>query len=145
MKNLSQLLIKLIVILSSVVFIEVCSAQVVVVVSAKSPAAKLTKEQAAALFLGKSSQLPGAGIPVLIDQPESAEIRQMFYTKVTEKTPIQVKAIWSRLVFSGKATIPKEVGSSEDVKKQLAANPDAIGYIDKSAVDASVKVLFAVE
>lgn len=141
MKNL----IKFIVILSSFVLIEVCSAQVVVVVGAKSPAAKLTKEQAAALFLGKSSQLPGAGIPVLIDQPESAEIRQMFYTKVTEKTPIQVKSIWSRLVFSGKATIPKEVASSDEVKKQLVANPDAIGYIDKSAVDASVKVLFAVE
>lgn len=141
MKNL----FKLIVLLSSFLLVEICSAQVVVVVSAKSPAAKLTKEQAAALFLGKSSQLPGAGIPVLIDQPESAEIRQMFYAKVTEKTPIQVKSIWSRLVFSGKATIPKEVASSDEVKKQLAANPDAIGYIDKSAVDASVKVLFAVE
>lgn len=141
MKNL----LKFIVLLSSFLLIEICSAQVVVVVSAKSPAAKLTKEQAAALFLGKSSQLPGAGIPVLIDQPESAEIRQMFYAKVTEKTPIQVKSIWSRLVFSGKATIPKEVSSSDEVKKQLAANPDAIGYIDKSAVDASVKVLFAVE
>lgn len=141
MKNI----VKLIVILSSFLLIKVCSAQVVVVVSAKSPAAKLTKEQAAALFLGKSSQLPGAGIPVLIDQPETAEIRQMFYAKVTEKTPIQVKSIWSRLVFSGKATIPKEVSSSDEVKKQLAANPDAIGYIDKSAVDASVKVLFAVE
>lgn len=141
MKNL----FKLIVLLSSFLLVEICSAQVVVVVSAKSPAAKLTKEQAAALFLGKSSQLPGAGIPVLIDQPESAEIRQMFYAKVTEKTPIQVKSIWSRLVFSGKATIPKEVASSDEVKKQLAANPDAIGYIDKSAVDSSVKVLFAVE
>lgn len=141
MKNL----FKFIVLLSSFLLIEICSAQVVVVVSAKSPAAKLTKEQAAALFLGKSSQLPGAGIPVLIDQPESAEIRQMFYTKVTEKTPIQVKSIWSRLVFSGKATIPKEVANSDEVKRQLAANPDAIGYIDKAAVDATVKVLFAVE
>lgn len=134
-----------ILLLASFLLANFAYAQVVVVVGAKSPAAKLTKEQAAALFLGKSSQLPGAGIPVLIDQAESAEIRQMFYAQVTEKTPIQVKAIWSRLVFSGKASIPKEVANSEEVKKMLASNPDAIGYIDKSAVDATVKVLFAVE
>ena len=121
------------------------AAQVVVVVSAKSPVAKLDKDQVAALFLGKATQLPGAGIPVLIDQPEAAEIRQMFYTKVTAKTPVQVKAIWSRLVFSGKGTLPKEVSNSDEVKKLLASNPDAVGYIDKSAVDGSVKVLLSID
>jgi ABC-type phosphate transport system substrate-binding protein len=28
------------------------------------------------------------------------------------------------------------------VKKAVAANPNAIGYIDRSAVDASVKVIY---
>ena len=122
-----------------------CGIAQVVVVGAKSTAAKLTKDQAAALFLGKSTQLPGAGIPVLLDQPEASEIRQLFYTKVTEKTASQVKAIWSRLVFSGKGTLPKELASNEEVKKMLATNPDAIAYIDKSAVDATVKVLFSLD
>jgi ABC-type phosphate transport system substrate-binding protein len=124
---------------------QLSTAQVVVVVGAKSTAAKLNKDQAAALFLGKSFQLPGAGIPVLIDQPESSEARQVFYSKVAEKTPVQVKAIWSRLVFSGKGTIPKEVSNSDEVKKLLNSNPDAIGYIEKGAIDSTVKVLFAVE
>lgn len=124
---------------------QLSSAQVVVVVGAKSTAAKLNKDQAAALFLGKSFQLSGAGIQVLIDQPESSEARQVFYSKVAEKTPVQVKAIWSRLVFSGKGTIPKEVSNSEEVKKLLNSNPDAIGYIEKAAIDSTVKVLFAVE
>lgn len=89
--------------------------------------------------------MSGAGIQVLIDQPESSEARQVFYSKVAEKTPVQVKAIWSRLVFSGKGTIPKEVSNSEEVKKLLNSNPDAIGYIEKAAIDSTVKVLFAVE
>lgn len=131
--------------LIGVAYSQTSLAQVVVVVGAKSNAAKLNKDQAAALFLGKSFQLPGAGIPVLIDQPESSEARQVFYSKVAEKTPVQVKAIWSRLVFSGKGTIPKEVSSSEEVKKLLNNNPDAIAYIEKAAIDSSVKVLFAVE
>jgi ABC-type phosphate transport system substrate-binding protein len=144
LKNLRSYLI-VVSSLLSVGYSQLSVAQVVVVVGAKSTAAKLNKDQAAALFLGKSFQLPGAGIPVLIDQPESSEARQVFYSKVAEKTPVQVKAIWSRLVFSGKGTIPKEVPNSEEVKKLLNSNPDAIGYIDKAAIDSTVKVLFAVE
>ncbi|MBT9502509.1 MAG: hypothetical protein IV092_14795 [Burkholderiaceae bacterium] len=120
-------------------------AQVAVVVGAKSPASALNAEQAANLFLGKSAQLPGAGNAVLIDQAESAAVRDQFYTKVAGKSAAQVKAAWSRLVFSGKATPPKEVANSAEVKKLVAANPDAVGYIEKSAVDATVKVLLAVD
>ena len=59
------------------------------------------------------------------------------------KTSAQVKAAWSRLTFSGKATPPKELGSSAEVKKMVAANPNAVGYIEKSAVDGTVKVLLS--
>lgn len=120
-------------------------AQIAIVAGAKSTATVLTRDQASALFLGKSTQLPGAGIPLLIDQVESVDARQIFYSKVTEKTPAQVKAVWSRLVFSGKGSPPKEVANSAEVKKLVNANPDAIGYIEKSAVDATVKVLFSVD
>lgn len=136
---------KLLFIVTGLFLTQIGTAQVVVVAGAKSTATVLTKEQAAALFLGKSTQLPGAGIPVLIDQVESVDARQIFYTKVTEKTPAQVKAVWSRLVFSGKGSPPKEVANSAEVKKLVNTNGDAVGYIEKSAVDSTVKILFAVE
>lgn len=120
-------------------------AQVVVVAGAQSSASTLTSEQVSALFLGKSDQLPGAGAVVLVDQPESAAVREQFYAKVTGKSAAQVKAAWARLVFSGKAALPKEVPNSNDVKKFVASNPKAIGYIEKSAVDSSVKVLLGVD
>ena len=65
-----------------------------------------------------------------------------FYKKVLDKEAGQVKALWSKLVFTGKATMPKEVAGSAAVKAAVAANPKAIGYIEKSAVDATVKVVF---
>ena len=43
-------------------------ADVVVVVSAKSSVGKLTKEQVADVFLGKSTSLPGASQAVPLDQ-----------------------------------------------------------------------------
>lgn len=120
-------------------------AQVVVVVNAKSAAGNMTADQVASIFLGKSNTLPSGAAAVAVDQPESAAVREQFYSKVTGKSSAQVKAAWSRLVFSGKATPPKELGSSAEVKKFVAGNADAIGYIEKSAVDGSVKVVLSVD
>ena len=121
------------------------SAQVAVVVSPKSPVVTMTADQVSGIFLGKSNTLPTGGTAAPTDLPDSAATRELFYTKVTGKNTAQVKAAWSRLVFSGKATPPKELASSADVKKFVAANPDAIGYIEKSAVDSSVKVVFSAD
>ena len=121
------------------------SAQVAVVVNPKSPLATMTADQVSGIFLGKSNTLPSGGTALPTDLPDSAPAHDLFYTKVTGKSSAQVKAAWSRLVFSGKATPPKELGSSADVKKFVASNPDAIGYIEKSAVDSSVKVVFSAD
>lgn len=120
-------------------------AQVAVVVNPKSAVASMTADQVAAIFLGKSNALPNGNAAVAVDLPESAGARDTFYTKATGKSSAQVKAAWSRLVFSGKGTPPKELGSAADVKKFVAGNPDAIGYIEKSAVDSSVKVVLSVD
>lgn len=121
-------------------------AQVAVVVSAKSSLANLSPEQAANVFLGRSNALPGAsGTAALVDLPEGSAVREQFYSKAAGKTSAQVKAAWSRLTFSGKAMPPKELSSAADVKKFVAANPEAVGYIEKSAVDSSVKVVLVLE
>ena len=112
-------------------------AEVVVVVNPKAAEASMTKDQIAQFFLGKSSTMTP------VDQPEDAPIRAEFYKKVTDKEASQAKALWSKLVFTGKATMPKEVPNSAAVKAAVAANPKAIGYMEKSAVDASVKVVFS--
>ena len=112
-------------------------AEVVVVVNPKAAESTLSKEQIAQFFLGKSSSMTP------IDQPEDAPVRAEFYKKVTDKEASQAKALWSKLVFTGKATLPKEAANSAAVKAAVAANPKAIGYIEKSAVDASVKVVFS--
>lgn len=126
-------------------FITSAAAQVAVIVNPKNPAASMTAEQVSNIFLGKSNTLPSGGTAAAVDQAEGAAIREQFYTKVTGKQSAQVKAAWSRLVFSGKATPPKELANSAEVKKFVAANPDAIGYVEKSAVDGSVKAVLTVD
>lgn len=109
----------------------------VVVVAGAASSASLTKEQVADVFLGKTPGLTP------VDQAESSPLREEFYTKVVGKSAAQAKSYWAKLAFTGKGTPPKEMASSAEVKKALAANPALVGYIEKSAVDASVKTLLA--
>ena len=119
-------------------------AQVAVIVNPKSAASGLSADQVASMFMGKTNSLPG-GLSQAVDLPEGNPTREHFYTKAAGKTGSQVKATWARLAFSGKATPPKEMATAADVKKFVAANPDAVGYIEKSAVDGSVKVVLSLD
>lgn len=102
-------------------------------------AGPLTKEQVAQVFLGKSESFTP------VDQNESSPIYAEFYKKATGRDVAQVKSTWSRIVFSGKGEAPKQLADSAAVKKAVAANPKAIGYIEKSAVDGTVKAAVAVD
>ena len=110
-------------------------AETVVIVNKANPATRMFSEQASQFFLGKSTMFTP------VDQAEGSPIRADFYHKAADKDPAQVKAIWSKIVFTGKGTPPKEYSSNAEVKKAVAADPKAIGYIDKSAVDDTVKVI----
>jgi len=63
---------------------------------------------------------------------------------VAEKNAGQVKAYWSKQLFSGNGTPPREVASVAEVKRAVAGDATAIGYIDRAALDASVKEIFSV-
>ncbi|NRR32558.1 hypothetical protein HSX11_20525 [Oxalobacteraceae bacterium] len=116
-------------------FSGLAGAETVVIVSQKNPATRMFSEQAAQFFLGKSNLFTP------VDLPENSPVRADFYHKVADKDTAQVKALWSKLVFTGKATPPKEYASDAEVKKAVAADPKAIGYISKASVDDSVKVI----
>jgi ABC-type phosphate transport system substrate-binding protein len=117
------------------------NAEVVVIVNPKNPAANMSAEQVAALYLGNATSFPDGGAAALADQPESAAIRGSFYEKATGRSAAQAKATWARLTFTGKGTPPKELKSDADVKAFVASDPKAIGYVDSSAVDGSVKAV----
>jgi ABC-type phosphate transport system substrate-binding protein len=102
-------------------------------------ATPLSKEQIADLYLGRSDYFTP------IDQVVGSAIYVEFYKKVTGRDSAQIRAIWSRILFTDRGVAPKQLPNSAAVKKAVAANPKAVGYIEKSAVDASVKVALAVD
>lgn len=102
-------------------------------------AAALTRDQVADVYLGKSQ----AALP--LDLPEAAPARAEFYKKATGRDLAQVKSAWSRVVFTGRGQPPRELPDATAVKKAVASDTKAIGYIEKSAIDGSVKTLLTLE
>lgn len=123
----------------------VCSAsfaEVAVIVHPSAGIDSLTEDDVARLFLGKAKSFPNGTQAVPVNQDEGSPVREMFNEGVTKKNASQYKAYWSQLVFTGKGTPPKDVGGNAEVKSLIAANPNMIGYVDSSAVDGSVKVVY---
>ncbi len=97
----------------------------------------MTKEQVSDLCLGKSqAQTP-------YDHDSASPAYADFYKKATGRDSAQVKAVWSRIVFSGKGRAPRQLPDSEAVRKAVAADPKGVGCVEKSAVDGSAKTLLA--
>ena len=119
------------------------NAEVVVVVSSQSPVQSLSLAEVAQIFLGQLLRFPTDGQAVPIDQDEGIDIRDEFYKKVTGKDASQLKAYWAKITFAGYGRPPRAVANSDQVKKLINEKPNHIGYINKDAVDKSVRVVFA--
>ena len=115
------------------------SAAADLVVIANPAVGPLTKDQVADLYLGKNQ----AFTPV--DQAEGSAAYAEFYKKATGRDVAQVKSTWSRIVFTGKGQAPKQLPDSAAVKKAVAADPKGVGYIEKSALDATVKLVVGLD
>lgn len=118
-------------------------ADVVAVVSSRSPLSELSKNQVVDIFLGRASRFPDGEQALPIDQAEGSAARDEFYAKFAGKSAAQIKAHWAKIIFTGRGQPPEEVSNSIEVKKLVIKKPNAIGYIDKNMVDGSVKVLLA--
>ncbi len=116
-------------------------ADVVAVVSAKSTITALSRSQVADIFLGRQSRFPDGVQAVPLDQSEGSAARDEFYAKVVGKSPAQVKAFWSKIIFTGRGQPPKAVPNSVEMKKRVVENPAAIGYIEAQFVDSTVRVV----
>ena len=120
-------------------------ADVAVVVNPGNAISEISVKDAQRLYLGKTGKFPGGSKAEVFDQSGGQGSRAVFYDKVVGKSESQAKSYWSKQIFTGKGTPPEEVGGDGDIKAKVSANPMAIGYMDASQVDSSVKAVLVVQ
>jgi len=123
------------------IFSLTATAEIKVVANATNHAS-VSIDDIADVYLGKLNTLPGGVKVVPFDQAE--EVKNEFYKKVAKRDPAQLKAYWSRLIFTGKGQPPKELGSDAEVIRYVASNPEAIGYVSGNTPAKGVNVLLIV-
>lgn len=117
-------------------------AETAVVVSKSSSVETLDKDMVSDIFLGKSPTFPNGKEAVPVELKDGQAARENFHSGTTGKSQAQLKAYWSKMLFSGKGSPPKEVSDASAMKALVAENPNMVGYLDAADVDGSVRVVF---
>jgi ABC-type phosphate transport system substrate-binding protein len=120
--------------------------EVDVIVNKANDTGDLALADAKKIFMGdKSVWGSGKRVTILMlapGQPERAVVLQAIY-KMSES---DYGKYFLQAAFSGRVTAPpKDVGSAAQMKQLVVANPGAIGYLKKSDVDDSVKVVLKLQ
>lgn len=115
-------------------------AEVLIVAGAQSRLPELEHGTLEQLYLGRTRNLED-GTPVLLTDLPAGALRDEFYRKLTGKNPAQIRAHWSRMVFTGRALPPQEAATVKELLQWLEANPNRIGYLAPADADPRLRVL----
>ncbi len=105
---------------------------VVLICNQDLPVTALDKATVGKLFLGKTTKLADKGKTpkkVTLSTLKSGGVHNAFLKYFVNKTASQFESYWKKLVFSGKATMPKSFKTDKELVAYVAKTSGAIGYI----------------
>lgn len=91
------------------------------------------------VFTGRSSVLEP------INLADANPLRSVFDEKALGRSSSQIKAHWSKLVFTGKGTPPKELANDQEVITYITNNEFAVGYIHRDNLSDAVRVIHTIK
>ena len=117
-------------------------ADLVVVTGSNSTITSLTETEVRQLFSGQLKTVAGKPVQAL-DLPNTGQHREEFYRKLMGRSPEQMRAYWTRLIFTGQGKPPREVSSTQELST-LVSSGDYIGYLPADAIGNNVRVLYQI-
>jgi len=112
------------------------------VVLIANPSVNVTVDKATLkkIYLGRVKALPNGQKVTPVDM-ETEEVKKEFLKSYLHKEQSAIDSYWSRMIFTGAGMPPKSFKNAAAVKAFVSANEGAIGYIDRSELDDTVKLL----
>jgi len=116
------------------------AADYVLITNKSNPTTALSANEIKNYYLGKQTTWSD-GTKVTVFTQAAAAVHDAFLEQVIRKTPQQYATYWKKSLFTGTGLPPKDFASDEEMKKAVADQPGAIGYISAAALDDTVKKL----
>lgn len=107
-------------------------ADLVLVANPQSGIERLTQDEVINIYLGRYRRLASGVVAEPFDHPIDSELRSRFYRRLVNKNLAEINAYWARLVFSGKTRPPQVVENADSVLRQVASQPGALAYVERS-------------
>lgn len=126
------------ILLSTLIFCSFSALSNIAVIVNPANDSSVNADEIVRIYTGRSNAFNAVNLA------ESVPLRAQFDEKGVGRTSAQLKAHWSKLVFTGKGTPPAELPSEEAVLDFVAKNPQAIGYISADKVTSAVKVVHTI-
>ena len=118
---------------------------IAIVVSKDSPINLVEASELKMIFLGKQLLFKSGEKISLVNLPYNDPLRIEFSKKLLGKRPSAVDTRWTRLLFTGQGRLPDVVADETNVVGWLDKNKFGIGYINKSSVVDSVRIVHVLE
>lgn len=146
----SRLILSLITCLLGLIWSQLARAEIAVIVHPENPIKTLTTKQVSDLYLGRNRHFytdaeKYSMAATIYEHPANSSLREKFFRALNGMSVSQLNAYWARLRFSGEVLPPEAVADSRSVLDAVKCNRNAIGYVDASAVDGSVKIVLRID
>jgi ABC-type phosphate transport system substrate-binding protein len=115
-----------------------------VIVNPKSGVEHMTRSEVADVFMARARTLSSGVTALPLDLAGDSPTRQQFYQLLIGKNIAQINSYWARLIFTGRATPPRQLDDAESVVATVAENKGAIAYVEKSKVDSRVRIVLEI-
>jgi ABC-type phosphate transport system substrate-binding protein len=116
-------------------------AEIVVIANKAVPTSRISRSDLRPIFQTKKDTWPDGTPARPINLPDNSPIRHAFDSAVLGLDPDRVARYWIDRKIRGGERPPPTVSSSALVVKLVSKTAGALGYVEASAVDGSVKVV----
>jgi hypothetical protein len=105
-----------------------------VIVHQSNPVSSIQRSDISAMFM-KRTRRWSDGVEILpVDHGSTSRLRAQFSQSIHTKSVAYVDRYWQRLIFSGRAVPPPQLGSDEAVIDFVKKNRGAIGYVSADGI-----------
>lgn len=97
-----------------------------------------------AIYMARRNEFPSGQPVVALDNDEESQLYENFYKKVLHKNVSDINSYWSRKLFTGGGSPPRQIASKAELIEMVANNPQFIAYVEGDVKSDKVKVVYSV-